>query len=104
MFHVKHLLTSFSGVYLMRFNSEIYNKVYHAPEADSGNAGSAGGVVEPQPKQDENGNATDEPKQTTTDININVNVSPAEAEAPGEIDDASDDNTGESEGDDGTNS
>lgn len=88
----------------MRFNAEIYEKVYHATETDSGNAGSAGGVVEPQPKQNENADSvTDEQKQTA-DININVNVSPAEAETPGEIDDATDDNAGESEGDNGANS
>lgn len=88
----------------MRFNSEVYSKVYHTAETDSGNTGSAGGVVEPQPKQNENADsATDEPKQTT-DININVNVAPAEAEAPGESDDTPDDNAGESEGIDGTDS
>ena len=63
----------------MKFDSEIYNKVYHTTEPDSGNAGSAGGVVEPQPKRNENGETvTDEPKQTATDVNINLNVTTGE--------------------------
>ena len=89
----------------MKFNSKVYEKVYHAETADGQQARSEGGVVEPQPKQDEKQEQNDQPKQN--DININVNVSTS-GEA-GEADEADDtDTTGEdaarSEVEDGANS
>lgn len=90
----------------MKFNSEVYEKVYHAETADGQQARSEGGVVEPQPKQDEKQEQNDQPKQAN-DININVNVSTS-GEA-GEADEADNtDTTGEdavgSEVEDGANS
>ena len=57
----------------MKFDSAMYVKVYHAETAEGQPAGSKGGVVEPQPKQDEKQEQNDQPKQAN-DININVNV------------------------------
>lgn len=59
----------------MKFNSDVYNKLYHPTPAETPTGGEAGGgVVDPQPKETENANgATDEPKQTT-DVNVNINV------------------------------
>lgn len=57
----------------MRFNAEIYNKVYHTPEAN-GAPEAGGGVVDPQPKPDAKPDEqTDEQKQSN-DINVNINV------------------------------
>lgn len=59
----------------MKFNSDVYNKLYHPTPAEAPTGGEAGGgVVDPQPKETENAkSATDEPKQTT-DVNVNINV------------------------------
>lgn len=59
----------------MKFNSDVYNKLYHPTPAEAPTGGEAGGgVVDPQPKEPENAkSATDEPKQTT-DVNVNINV------------------------------
>lgn len=59
----------------MKFNSDVYNKLYHPTPAEAPTGGEAGGgVVDPQPKEAENASgATDEPKQTT-DVNVNINV------------------------------
>lgn len=58
----------------MKFDSAMYEKVYHAETTEGQPAGSDGGVVEPQLKQDEKQEQNDQPKQGN-DININVNVS-----------------------------
>lgn len=80
----------------MRFNSEVYNKLYHPTPAEAPTGGEAGGgVVEPQSKDNENGEAaTDTPKQTT-DVNVNINVTSetgtaAEAGEAGNTDESGD--------------
>ena len=65
----------------MKFDSETYNKIYHAPEADSIEAG--GGVVEPQAKLNAKENQNDEPTQSNNDINVNINLSANNAEVTG---------------------
>jgi hypothetical protein len=82
----------------MKFASDIYNKVYHAPEAAE--APTPGGVVDPQPKNDPKQEApTDSPKQEAAkDINVNINVtSSSEATADPEAQ-----NAGDASGDDVT--
>ncbi len=66
----------------MKFDSETYNKIYHAPEADNIEAG--GGVVEPQAKPDEKEETTDGQTQRNNDINVNINVSSPAAEVTDE--------------------
>lgn len=85
----------------MRFNSEVYNKLYHPTQAEVPTGGEAGGgVVEPQPKDNENGEAaTDTPKQST-DVNVNINVTSepgttAEADNTDESGEASEGTSGE---------
>lgn len=88
----------------MRFNSEVYNKLYHPTPAETLTSGKAdGGVVDPQPKETENASgATDEPKQTT-DVNVNINVTSepgttadtGEADNPDEGGEAGKDTSGE---------
>lgn len=61
----------------MKFNSEVYNKIYHAESAD--NIGSAGGVVEPQQKDNQKPQEqTEAQKQSDKDININIRVDAGE--------------------------
>lgn len=85
----------------MKFDSAMYEKVYHAETAEGQTAGSDGGVVEPQPKQDAKQEQNDQPKQGN-DININVNVSTSgeagEADEAGEETDTTSEEAAGSEG------
>ena len=56
----------------MKFNNDVYMKLYHPePAAEEMPEATGGGVVDPQPK--------DEPKQSGANINLNVTVAGAEA-------------------------
>lgn len=85
----------------MKFDSAMYEKVYHAETAEGQPAGNDSGVVEPQPKQDAKPEQNDQPKQGN-DININVNVSTSgeagEAGEAGEETNTTSEEAAESEG------
>lgn len=88
----------------MKFDSALYEKVYHAETAEGQTAGSDGGVVEPQPKQDAKQEQNVQPKQGN-DININVNVSTSgeagEADEAGEAGEETDTTSEEAAGSEG---
>lgn len=56
----------------MKFNSETYDKLYHATPAEDKPA--SGGVVEPQPKAVQKENPKDSPKQTTNTVSEDDNT------------------------------
>ena len=63
----------------MRFASDVYNKIYHAESGEAGNSGNAGGVVDPQPKDNQKPDEqTEAQKQSDKDININIRVDAGE--------------------------
>jgi len=64
----------------MKFNNDVYMKLYHPePAAEDMPDASGGGVVDPQPKDEPKEPPKDEPKQSDTNINLNVTVAGAEA-------------------------
>ena len=67
----------------MKFNSEVYNQIYHAENNEAGNGGNMGGVVDPQQPKDSQKpeEQTDAQKQSDKDININIRVDAGEKPA-----------------------
>lgn len=64
----------------MKFNNDVYMKLYHPePAAEDATETTGGGVVDPQPKDEPKQEPKDEPKQSDTNINLNVTVAGAEA-------------------------